>query len=85
VRLEIYDIAGRRVRRLVDEDRPPGQYELRWQGNRRQRAPRSHGRLPRPSHRPGLPRRSNRRPPSLDRDRTCLDRRRAGLAPRSAL
>jgi parallel beta-helix repeat protein len=32
VRLEIYDIAGRRVRRLVDEDRPPGQYELRWQG-----------------------------------------------------
>ena len=32
VRLELYDVAGRRVRRLVDEERGAGGYELAWRG-----------------------------------------------------
>ncbi len=32
VHLIIYDILGREVMRLLDEDRPAGYYELRWNG-----------------------------------------------------
>jgi flagellar hook assembly protein FlgD len=31
-RLEVYDIAGRRVAVLVDEPRPGGRHEVRWEG-----------------------------------------------------
>lgn len=33
VRLEIYDVAGRRVRRLVDAIRPAGQHAVSWDGH----------------------------------------------------
>ncbi len=33
VKLEIYDAAGRRVRVLVDEDRPAGHFDIPWDGN----------------------------------------------------
>jgi hypothetical protein len=32
VQLEIYDLSGRLVRRLVDQELPPGSFELRWDG-----------------------------------------------------
>ena len=32
VRLEIYDVAGRLVRRLLDERRAPGYHEVPWDG-----------------------------------------------------
>ena len=32
VRLEVYDLTGRRVRTLVDESRPAGRYEVTWNG-----------------------------------------------------
>ncbi len=32
VRLEIYDVAGRRVRRLADREMPAGRSELQWSG-----------------------------------------------------
>ena len=32
VRLEIYDIQGRLVRRLLDDVQPPGRYEIAWDG-----------------------------------------------------
>jgi len=32
VQLGAYDVAGRLVRTLVDEDRPAGRYEMRWNG-----------------------------------------------------
>jgi len=32
VRLEIYDLMGRRVRTLVDSERDTGVHEIRWDG-----------------------------------------------------
>lgn len=32
VRLSIYNLSGQRVRRLLDEARPPGEYRVRWDG-----------------------------------------------------
>jgi hypothetical protein len=32
VRLDVYDKAGRFLRRLVDEDQRPGSYEIQWDG-----------------------------------------------------
>ena len=32
VRLTIYDMLGRKVRTLVDEDQPPGLYQITWDG-----------------------------------------------------
>jgi hypothetical protein len=32
VRLMVYDVTGRTVRRLLDEQRPPGEYRVRWNG-----------------------------------------------------
>lgn len=32
VRLRVYDVAGRLVRALVDEDRPQGRFEVNWDG-----------------------------------------------------
>jgi hypothetical protein len=32
VRLALFDLAGRRVKTLMDEEREPGRYELAWQG-----------------------------------------------------
>ena len=33
VTLDVYDISGRRVRRLVDERRAPGRYQAEWDGS----------------------------------------------------
>ena len=34
VTLSIYDLLGREVERLVDEEKPPGQYEVKFNANR---------------------------------------------------